>query len=311
MDGSSVVYVANSDSGLVYKEIPNAGGYTQQGPIGSSLQSAFALAVDPSGNVYIVDSWANVVYKETLSSSGYTQSVLGRMTIPTSIAIDVTGNVYILATPGADTTVLYKEMPTSSGYLQSTILTDGTGAYSGLAVDGSGNLFFSFTGSQCVERDRNLWRLCAKSLVASGLGEPQNLAVDGNGNVYVADTLNAVILKETWTGSGYTQSTVANAGEGLSQPNAVAIDGENIYIADSGSGRVLKENLASPPSLSFASTSDGTTTVSSSSATETVQNAGNAALDLPVPSVGNNPSLTGNLLALSTAPGPMPCPIHL
>ena len=42
------------------------------------------------------------------------------------------------------------------------------------------------------------------------VGEPIGIAVDGNGNVYVADAYTGLVFKETPSGDGYIQSTIAN-----------------------------------------------------------------------------------------------------
>ena len=72
---------------------------------------------------------------------------------------------------------------------------------------------------------------------------PYGVAVDVSGNVYVADTGNNRVLKETLSGTTYTESIVISTG--LSSPKSVAVDGiGNIYIADTGNDRVLKETVS-------------------------------------------------------------------
>lgn len=53
------------------------------------------------------------------------------------------------------------------------------------------------------------------TVVPSGQATNHNVAVDANFNVYVPDTWNHRVLKETWTGSGYVQSTI---GTGWMEP---------------------------------------------------------------------------------------------
>ena len=75
---------------------------------------------------------------------------------------------------------------------------------------------------------------------SSGLSLPMGLAVDTNGNLYVADFGNRRVLKETPTGSAYSQTTVvSNLSSGFF---AVAVDKiGNVYVADTYHNRVLKE----------------------------------------------------------------------
>ncbi len=109
----------------------------------------------------------------------------------------------------------------------------------------------------------------------TGLNDPLGVAVDGVGNVYIADTSNGQVLKETWTGASYRQSTMAGS---LAMPQTMAADGRgNVFITDSNNNQVLEENFAGPPSLSFASTHVGSTSSDSPQAV-TVENFGNAPL---------------------------------
>jgi hypothetical protein len=86
------------------------------------------------------------------------------------------------------------------------------------------------------------------NLSFSNLAKPKGVAVDGAGNLYVTDAVSVnspsnVVVKETWTGSGYTQSTIVT---GLAYPVAVAVDGAgNVYIADEVGQQVLKETPSS------------------------------------------------------------------
>ncbi len=88
-------------------------------------------------------------------------------------------------------------------------------------------------------------------------------------------------MKETLFAGSYTESTVPTST--LIYSDAVTVDGSgNVYITDRYNNRVLKEDLADPPSLSFLPTAPGSTS-SDSPQTVTVVNVGNAALNFPVP----------------------------
>lgn len=134
---------------------------------------------------------------------------------------------------------------------------------SGVAVDGSGNIFVADTGNS---RIRAFAPGGTISTVAgngsqgfSGDGGiptsasvhyPFGVAVDGNGNVYIADTYNqrirAVLYGTMATVAG--NGTAGFSGDGgqsenamLNNPSGVAVDaGENVYIADSGNNRIRK-----------------------------------------------------------------------
>ena len=74
-------------------------------------------------------------------------------------------------------------------------------------------------------------------------------------------------------------------------PFGVAVDVKgNVYIGDEGGNRVIMEDFADPPSLTFANTPVGSTSPDSPQ-TVTVENYGNVALTFPVPAAGSNPSI--------------------
>jgi uncharacterized repeat protein (TIGR02543 family) len=110
----------------------------------------------------------------------------------------------------------------------------------GIAVDGSGNVYVIDYNSSHVEKFTSGGVLLGQ--VDSGqLSHPFGIAVDGSGNVYVADTNNNRVVKfltnstvETWgsygTGNGHFYG-----------PAGIAVDGSgNVYVADLSNNRVEK-----------------------------------------------------------------------
>ena len=160
-------------------------------------------------------------------------------------------------------------------------------------MDGNGNIYIADSGRYRVLKETLSAGSYTESKVpTSALNGPFGVAVDGSGNVYVADTENSRVLMEALSAGGYTESTVPASA--LRWPYGVAVDGGgNIYVADTNNYRVLKENFAVPPSLSFALTAPGSTSSDSPQAV-TLENVGNAALNFPIPSNGNNPSIATN-----------------
>jgi hypothetical protein len=137
---------------------------------------------------------------------------------------------------------------------------DGTGAAarftspSGIAVDGTGNVYVADTNNSTIRKitpagvATTLAGSVRKFGSADGTGAaarfdfPSGVAVDGAGNVYVADTNNSTIRKITPTGvvttlagspgmSGGADGTGAAARFSLPSGAAVDIAG-NVYIAD-------------------------------------------------------------------------------
>jgi streptogramin lyase len=79
-----------------------------------------------------------------------------------------------------------------------------------------------------------------ESVVTSNLAlYADQVGVDGSGNIYIADTFNQRVLKETFSGGGYTESVLPTS---ASYPYSAAVDGAgNIYVADAGDSKVFKE----------------------------------------------------------------------
>jgi sugar lactone lactonase YvrE len=300
VDASGNIYITDWLHNRVLKETPSAGTYTQS-TIGSGLYQPMGVAVDGSGNVYIANTYDNQVLKETLSAGGYIQSTIGNgLNLPMTVAVDGSGNVYV-ADYGNERVV--KETLSAGGYTQSAVVSSGLNGPSGVAVDGSGDVFIADVfNNRVLEETPSAAGYTQKTVESSTLKNPNGVAVDGNGNVFISDTGNDRVLKESPSANGYIESAIGN---GMGEPLDVAVDGSgNVYISVNSS--VVKLDLADPPSLTFASTSVGSTS-SDSPQTVTVENVGNAALSFPIPSTGNNPSIAANFTLNDN--GASACPV--
>jgi large repetitive protein len=150
----------------------------------------------------------------------------------------------------------------------------------GVALDGSGNLFITDNASNRIRRvdaGSDLISTVAGTggagdsgdgglAAAAEINQPSSVAIDGAGNLYIADSGNNAIrvvnratnLITTIAGvlgaSGYSgdggQATAAK----LNTPSAIALDPVNgyLYIADTGNNVVRRVNLASGVISPFA-----------------------------------------------------------
>jgi len=218
-------------------------GYSGDGGPATEAQLHYpsGLAVDTSGNLYIADTNNNRIRK--VDSSGIITTVAGsgptgwgqggysgdggpaieaRINMPTDVAVDASGNLYIADKYNAR---IRKVDPNG---IITTIAGNGSWGYSG---DGG-------------------------SATEAMLNSPQGVAVDASGNLYITDTYNNRIRKmdssgiiTTVAGSGPTGwGQGGYSGDGgpatqaqLDGPFRVAVDASgNLYIADFRNNRIRK-----------------------------------------------------------------------
>ena len=300
VDGSGNVYIAGSnrirkvDSSGTVSTFAGTGTQGFGGDGGSATSSMLSVprgvAVDGSGNVYIADRLNNRVRK--VDSSGTITTFAGNgaygfggdggaatssmLAAPWDVAVDGSGNVYIsewnnrvrkvdssgtITTFAGNGTVGFGG---DGGSATSSLLNRPTG----VAVDGSGNVYIADTRNHRVRKVDSSGTITTfagtgtvgfggdgGSATSSLLNRPTGVAVDGSGNVYIADQWNHRIRKVNSSG---TISTIL-ATPAIHQPLGVAVDvSGNVYVAEFS--RVLKidaltngvSTLASAGSYGFA-----------------------------------------------------------
>ena len=164
----------------------------------------------------------------------------GQFTLPTGIAIDAGGNVYVTES----TTNHRIQKFDSSG----TFITKwgsfgpGDGQFSiphDVAVDASGNVYVADTGNARIQKFDSNGAFLTKF---GGFSSPHGVGIDGSGNIYVAETNIHRVQKLDSNGTFITTWGSFGTGDGqFNQPIGFAFDASgNVYVVDHVNNRVQK-----------------------------------------------------------------------
>jgi len=204
---------------------------------------------------------------------------------PYDLALDGTGNAFVVQRSSPTVrevtpTGVVTAFAGSEGHFGSQ---DGVGASawfnypSGIAVDGSGNVFIPDRDNHTIRKITSAGEVSTLAGKPNELGQangmgadarffgPEGVAVDSTGNVFVADTNNLTIRKitpdgtvSTFAGSpghpGTTDGIAADAR--FTHPQGIAVDAQgNVYVADTHN-RILRKVTPDGTVLTFAGQQD-------------------------------------------------------
>lgn len=263
--------------------------------LGTGFVSPVAIALDGAQSLYVVDSAptgtpVTVINGQTLAATRLISSTTTfggtALSSPRGIAVDGYTNIYVADTGNNRIVKAHQFGGTATDnivYVPSTATFAGTklNGPTGLAIDGAQNLYIADTGNNRVVEYSGTGATSVLSTGSITLNSPYAVAVYPSGQVIVTDQTNGVVLLN---GSA---SSVLSFGTSFTTTGAkgVALDPTgNIYISNTGEDQVLELNVTSPQAITFPSTNAG---AQSPGNTETVLNAGNAALTFSSLASGN------------------------
>jgi streptogramin lyase len=232
IDATGNAWFANQGSNAITKIAPDGtllSTYTNAGFLGAQ-----AIAVDQSGDLWVAGTAQNTVLQ--LTSAGAVANTLtgSGLNGPASIAIDPRGYAWVANLNGNSVTAITGGLASGTGLSAlsgSPFTAGGTLANpSGIAVDGSGNVWVGNTGAHVVAE------LSSAGATLSGAGDtdglllaPYGIAIGPSGSVLATSpAINAVTaLSSTGAAAAFSPAS----GAGLSTPTSIAVDGAGIVWA--------------------------------------------------------------------------------
>jgi len=311
LDGAGNLYIADTGNNVVRMVTPSTGiittvagtgngGYAGDGQAATAaeLNQPWGVTVDAGGNLYIADTFNQRVRRVDLVTGTITtvagnglpspkgngkgtysgdggKATLAGLSLPYALAIDLAGNMYIA---DSDNNRVRK-------------------------VDTSG-IVTTYAGSA-----NNGYKGDGDAATSAWLHLPTGVALDAAGNLYIADTQNAAIRKVNAATGIISTLAVNGLGTTLNQgvlgpvilyaPIGLFVDGAgNVYLSDHYNMLVL-EIEANQAVLDFTANPvrQGD---KSSTKNQTVENDGNAALDLTSITPDANAALDGATTTCNT-----------
>lgn len=236
--------------------------YSGQNNLGWELRKPTSSTVDPTGlkpthSVKYDPKTGNVTESRLPAAGapgeevGYSYgfkfgkfgSEAGQMKEPQAIAIDSSGDLYIVDTANNRINVYNSE----GTYLRKLGGVEGQpchlNAPEGIAIERSGKVWVADTGQNNIVQFSPEGECLAEFGNSEEFNKPAAVAVAASGIVWVADTGNSRIEEVGLGGSGYyVMSRFGSLGTGATQfkePQGITLGAEgNLYISDSGNSRI-------------------------------------------------------------------------
>ena len=267
-------------------------GYEGDGGAATSaeLNGPEGVALDFFGNLYIADS-SNCVIREVTNgtintiagnnaagcgfSGDGTPGTNAQLNVPSGLALDAAGNLYIADTKNNAIRELRAADQTMLTVAGRSITRTQLNRPDGLAIDASGNIYIADTGANVIRKlapnSSTLTTVAGTGgagfsgdggpATSAQLNSPKGVAVDSSGNIFIADSLNNRIRVVLPNGNIYT--VAGNGGVGYSGDGGPATSAHfffpsgvtttlsgNVYVADDQNNLIrLLTPIPQPPSI--------------------------------------------------------------
>jgi streptogramin lyase len=232
VDGSGNVFVADTSNNAVKKMPTGCASSSCVTALAGGFSYPTGVAVDGSGNVYVLDDGNGALKRipPGCASTACVTSLGGGYDTSYLYAVAVSGSGEVYFSDGGEV----DEMPStcmSSGCVTSLGGSSAAGV-SGVAVDGSGNVFFSLSGINTVKA-RPATCLPVPIQCDTALGDdfssPWGVAVDSIGNVYVPDGKNGTVRQ--MVGAGLIVGNVGTPVDATTQYAFGVSPGDDVQIS--------------------------------------------------------------------------------
>ena len=210
--------------------------------------------------ILIPEIWADYAYLSQFGSQGNGD---GQFDGPSGVAIDSSGNIYVV-----DTNNHRIQKFNSEGVYLSQFGSEGNGDGQfawprDIAFDSAGNIYIADNVNYRVQKFNSegvyLSQFGSEGNGNGQFARPFGIALDSSGNIYVADNGNFRIQK--FNSEGVYLSQFGSQGNGNGQfasISDIALDSSgNIYVADTYNNRIQKFNSEGVYGFKFGSRGDG------------------------------------------------------
>ena len=255
-DGNGNTFVADGNNSQLWEVTAKSGGFGAVNANSSSAAQVYSFNISSGTIVGGVSVLTEGVSGKDFADAGGSTCTAQTYGMATICSVNVsftplgsgqrTGAVVLYDGSGNPLAMAYLSgtgMAAQTGFVPGTTTQLGTqlSGPSGVAVDGSGNVYIADTGNnRVVELPWTGSGYGAQTIVPMmGLSSPMGLAVDGAGNLYIASNDNDKVIKLPWTGAGFGPQT--KLGVSTYGPSTVFVDGAgSAYVADTLDNRLDK-----------------------------------------------------------------------